>query len=92
MNQEQLDDLRARILGDIMPLAVSTSDGLDKFEVILRIIQSGRATPELFEQAYQSAKSLQDEQGRLGALMDLLDEVEMYTPSDNNTSEVSTEE
>lgn len=88
MNQEQLDDLRTRILGDIMPLAVSTSDGLDKFEVILRIIQSGRATPELFEQAYQSAKSFPDEQGRLGALMDLLDEVEMYEVPDDDVGEV----
>lgn len=91
MNKERLDDLRARILGDIMPLAVSTSDGLDKFEVILRIIQSGRATPELFEQAYQSAKSLPDEQGRLAALMDLLDEVEMYAVPEEDTGELPPE-
>lgn len=77
MTNDQLQQLRARILSDVVPLVVSSSDEIEKFDITLRLIQSGSASQELYQQAYESAKSIPDDQEKLGALMALLDEVEL---------------
>lgn len=77
MTNEQLQDLRTKILTDVVPLVVASSDEVEKFNITLRLIQSGNATHELYTQAYESAKAIPDEQEKLSALMALLDEVEI---------------
>lgn len=80
MNKTELMNLREQILGDIVPLVLdSTDDGLDRFSLLLRIIQAGNASGEVYRRAYESAKKIEATDDRLEALMSLLDEVDFDT-------------
>lgn len=75
MDKDQLRSLRTQILNDITPLASEVDVTPDSFDVLLRIIQSGGATSDIYTKAYASAKLIQDKEQRLQALVSLLDEV-----------------
>ena len=78
MNRQELEQLRQKILGDITPLVVdSTTASADQFSLLLRLLQSGNATPDLYQKAYASAAAIEDKDDRLDAMMNLLDEVEV---------------
>lgn len=84
MNKQDLTSLRESILKDIVPLVLESSDsGADRFSLLLRIIQAGNATGDLYRQAYESAKKIESTEERLEALLALLDEVDF----DANLSE-----
>lgn len=78
MNKDELLALRERLLAEITPLVIeNTGDGTDRFSLLMRVIQSGRATGDVYARAYESAKSIAETPERLEALMSLLDEVEV---------------
>lgn len=76
MNKEQLESLRGQILNDIKPLAMSGGDPIDRFGILLRIIQAGGATNDVYMQAYEAARQIQDKDEQLNSLLALLDEVD----------------
>ena len=77
MNKQDLVSLRDSILKEIVPLVLESSDsGADRFALLLRIIQAGNATGDLYRQAYESAKMIENTEDRLEALLALLDEVD----------------
>lgn len=76
--KDELAALRAQILSDITPLVLEgSSDGSDRFAVLLRLIQAGDATASLYHQAYDSVKKFEDPSERLNASLALLDELEV---------------
>lgn len=89
MNKDQLASLREKILEDIVPLVLdSAQNGADRFGILLRVIQAGNASGELYTRAYESAKAIDDGKDRLEALLSLLDEVDFdvnrESPEDNS--------
>ena len=77
MNKDQLVSLREKILEDIVPLVLDgAQNGADRFALLLRVIQAGSASGELYTRAYESAKAIDDSKDRLEALLALLDEVD----------------
>ena len=79
-NQKELVALRNKILGDIMPLVLDSEDnGSDRFALLLRVIQAGGADGAVYARAYESAKSIEDADDRLDALLSLLDEIDFDT-------------
>lgn len=86
MNAQELKSLREAILSDIVPLVLESSgDGSDRFSLLLRIIQAGNASADIYKQAYESAKKIEGVEDRLEALLSLLDEVDF----DAGQSEIS---
>lgn len=84
MDKQDLKSLRESILKDIVPLVLESSDsGADRFSLLLRIIQAGSAISDIYKQAYESAKKIENAEDRLEALLALLDEVDF----DANQSE-----
>ncbi len=76
MNKEQLESLRGQILNDIKPLAMNSNDAVDRFGILLRIIQAGGATNDVYMQAYEAARQIEDKDEQLNSLLALLDEVD----------------
>lgn len=77
MNQDELIALRKKILNDVMPLVVEGVENTpDRFTLLLRIIQSGDASADVFQKAYESAASIEEKDEKLSALMSLLDEID----------------
>lgn len=78
MDKEQLQALRGKILEDIVPLALdSTTNEADRFALLLRLIQAGNASSEIYTKAYESAKAIPDRDEQLNSLMSLLDEIDL---------------
>ena len=85
MNKDELIQLRERLLAEITPLVVENADnGADRFSLLLRIIQSGRATKDIYTKAFESAFAIDDVGEKLDALMALLDEVEVDISRDED--------
>lgn len=77
MNQEQLRLLRERVLSDVIPLVLdSQEDGSNRFGLLLRIIQAGNASSDIYDKAYEAAKSIEDKDEQLNSLLSLLDEID----------------
>ena len=76
MDKEQLKSLRGQILNDIKPLAMNSNDATDRFGILLRIIQAGGATNDVYNQAYEAARQIEDKDEQLNSLLALLDEVD----------------
>lgn len=83
MNQDQIQSLRTQILGDITPLVSQAGVTADSFDVLLRVIQAGGATGDVYAKAYESTKLIQDKDQRLQALVSLLDEVNFEANQSN---------
>lgn len=78
MSQNELLALRKKILDDVIPLAIDGVDNTpDRFELLLRIIQSGNADTAVYERAYDAAKSIENSDDKLAALMSLVDEIDV---------------
>lgn len=93
METQELKDIRAKILSDITPLVLeSQGQPADRFELLLRIAQSGNATTAIYRQAYDSASAIEPADERLRALLALLDEVDFdVTASDEQPEQPTTE-
>ena len=92
MNKNELITLKERLLADITPLVINgADDGADRFSVLLRIIQSGQATSEVYSRAYESANTIEEGSEKLNALLALLDEIEVDL-SRSEDEEVSVDE
>jgi hypothetical protein len=77
MNKQELLSLRGRILGDITPLVLESAEaGADRFALLLRLIQAGNATGDIYKKAYESAKMIEDKDDQLDALLSLVDEID----------------
>lgn len=82
MTQEELLGLRKKILGEVMPLTMeSIGNPSDRFSLLIRIIQSGEADGGLYGRAYDAARSIEDNELKINALMMLLDEVDFEIQS-----------
>ena len=79
MDQNQLVALKKRIVNDIVPLALNSENSSDRFELLLRVIQAGGASGEMYSKAYESAKQIQDKDQQLDSLLALLDELDLDT-------------
>lgn len=79
MDQNQLMALKKRIVNDIVPLALNSESSSDRFELLLRVIQAGGASSEMYSKAYESAKQIQDKDQQLDSLLALLDELDLDT-------------
>ncbi|MEI6053745.1 MAG: hypothetical protein WCQ49_00055 [Candidatus Saccharibacteria bacterium] len=78
MDNNQAAALRDKILAEIQPLMIDgVNDGSDKFDLLMRVIQTGKATNEMFSRAYESAKLIEDKEEKLDALLALLDEIDL---------------
>jgi len=88
MSKEQLLSLREQIMNDITPLALEGSGGAASFGILLRVIQAGNATADVYSRAYESAKAIQDKDQRLDALLSLLDEIDFDTTRSITQGEV----
>lgn len=55
---------------------MNSSDAVDRFGILLRIIQAGGASSEIYTQAYESARRIQDKDEQLNSLLALLDEID----------------
>ena len=85
MTQDELLDLRKRILGDVMPLVVdSAGSAPDRFELLLRIIQSGDANVELYGKAYEAARAIDSNEEKIDALMALVDQIDFEIQSSDD--------
>lgn len=82
MQREELARLREQLLNDVVPLITETADEVDKFALLVRIIQSGNATNETYRSAYDSAKRIEEPKERLDAFLTLLDEVDLDLKDD----------
>lgn len=83
MSNNTLLALREQILGDIVPLVLeSTDDGADRFGLLLRIIQAGNASGDIYQRAYESAKKIENVDDRLEALLSILDEIDFDAAGD----------
>lgn len=80
MTQDQFQSLRDHILNDIEPLIATTSVGADQFDLLLRVIQAGGASADVYTKAYESAKLLEDNDERLHSLLTLIDEMDLDEP------------
>jgi len=89
MDKDQANLLRDKILEDIQPLMLDdTTDGPEKFALLMRVIQTGKATNEMFTRAYESAKLIEDQEERLDALLALLDEIDYSAESEGKENSV----
>lgn len=89
MDTTFLTELRGRILQDVIPLAIETAGASsDRFNLMLRIIQTGDAPQDLYSRAYDTARSIEDKEDRLDALMALLDEVEYRNGADEDDADI----
>lgn len=73
---EELKKIREQILVDVVPLVIESESGPGQFDLILRIIQAGNATGEMYKKAYQSALAIEDRSSKLEALLALMDEID----------------
>lgn len=88
MNKDELIALREQLLAEITPLVIeNVGDGADRFSLLLRIIQSGHATEDIYTKAFKSAHAIEDTAEKLDALMALLDEVEVDLDRDLDRDE-----
>lgn len=93
MNKDELTALRERLLAEITPLVIENAgDGVDRFSLLLRVIQGGHATSQIYAKAFESAHSIDQSPDRLEALLALLDEVEVDLDSGNDTTDQAVEE
>ena len=78
MNGEKLISLREQIFQDIEPLLVENAQsGIDKFELLMRVIRVGNASDDLYRSAYECAKTIEDPSDRLDALLSIIDEIDI---------------
>jgi hypothetical protein len=78
MNKDQLVALREKLLAEITPLVIENAgDGVDRFSLLLRVIQGGHATNDIYAKAFESANAIDGNPDKLEALLALLDEVEV---------------
>ncbi len=93
MDKNQLASIREDILKDVMPLALdNTQNGADKFELLMRLIQAGNASGELYQRAYENAKSIEDGNDRMQALLSLLDEIDVDINNQNQINPPSVQQ
>ena len=77
MANQELKSLREQILAEIVPLVIDNESGVDQFSLLLRIIQAGGASSEIYNRAHESAKRIEDKSERLEALLSLIDEIDI---------------
>lgn len=78
MDGDQLISLRDKIFQDIEPLLIdSAQNGVEKFDLLMRVIRGGNASSNLYTMAYECAKTIDDKSDRLDALLSLVDEIDI---------------
>lgn len=82
MESVELLKLRDEILVSIQSMALdSIGGGPEAFDVLYRAIQIGGGNLSIYRKAYEVANSIEDPQGKLDALMLLVDEINIDTES-----------
>lgn len=77
MDKGKLIELREKIVSESLPSVMEQlGDKESRFNMILKVIQAGTANnPELLNEAFGLANSIEDKDVKVDALMRLLDEV-----------------
>lgn len=82
MDSGELLKLRDEILVSIRSMALdNVGGGPEAFDVLYRAIQIGGGNLSIYRKAYEVANSIEDPQGKLDALMMLVDEINIDTES-----------
>lgn len=77
MDEDQLNDLRTKIIADVKPLTLQDMpDGKPGFDMLMQLIRFGDASADVYNKAYDIAKALDDPKERLSSLMTLLNEID----------------
>jgi len=77
MNKDELLKLRAEIAYSARQIALNGDvESADKLEVLMNLVRSGDSSGEVLHRAYDTVKSLPDDNDRLPALLDLMYEID----------------
>ena len=77
MNRDELLALREQIVDTTRQLALDGNASTeDKIDILIGLIHSGDSSPELFHRAYETASSLESDDKKMDAMLDLLYEVD----------------
>lgn len=86
-DQKELVDLRGQIINELTPLMENAAiDPQQKFEILLLASRGGNK--DSLRSAHEAALKIEDENSRLDALMDLLEEVDFQLqPGEESTKD-----
>jgi len=77
MNKEQLLELRNKIVASAQEVAVNGSgDPGDRLQLLLNLIKGGDTSFDILNKAYELTGSINNDDGKLSALLDVLYEVD----------------
>jgi len=77
MQKEQLLELRNKIVQSTQDIALrGEGSATERLQVLLNIVRSGGASLEVLSKAYELAQSLEGDDDKLSALLDVLYEVD----------------
>jgi len=88
--EEELKRLRDQMMADVVPLVMQSEDIDSRFAILLRIVQTGNADANVYQQAYETAKKIKDQSERLDAIMALVDEIDFEVGVSANDQESQT--
>jgi len=86
-NQQQLFDLRGQIINELTPLMESvTVEPQQKFAILL-LASRNNGSSDSFRAAYEAANKIEDNNTKLDALVELLEEIEFQLrPREESTA------
>ena len=91
MDKNELTSLRNEIVSVITPLSINEIENpYDQFQMMIRLIQSGNVSKDIYRKAFECANSIEDSQDKLEALMTLLDEIDIDISSSDNDLDSNT--
>jgi hypothetical protein len=77
MNKEQLLELRGKIVNSAQELALNGQGSPeDRLQLLLNIIRGGEPTYDVLSKAYELTSQIDNDDGKLTALLDVLYEVD----------------
>lgn len=98
MQKDQLVELRNKIAQSAQELALKGEGSVeDRLQILMSIIRGGDASLEVLTKAFELAESIQNDDDKLGAMLDLLYEVDARLvdideqPSEQPAPEVHTD-
>ena len=88
MDKNQLLELREKIVQRTQQLALtSEAPAVDRLQVLLGIVRSGGANSEILSKAYELTESIETDEAKLSALLDLLYEIDEQLSNEGEVSE-----
>lgn len=77
LDQQQLQELRKKVVASLERIALeSSSPSPERIQALLQIIRTGGASNAIFNKSYELIEQSQDDDDKLGLLLDLLFEID----------------